>query len=233
MTNTRTRLNDFIFASGQKSEFQNSFYDRLAKEYKEDTERYTLEEDKIRTMIKLLSPLQPKVVVDLGGAYGRDYPIWKSFGVDYYLIDSSEELLKLADPAIPKFNADLTSLCFNPESVDIFWLSSVVQHLSGEELRGVFLRLFLALRPGGGMYLNYRTRTYLRNDYTPTYEHTSKYGGKNRSRYIFYFGSGYLKEMLNSVGFKVSYEVPPVSKKFSQEPERTVQKGQLYLMKPL
>lgn len=92
-------------------------------------------------------------ILDLGCANGRFYELFKSKSTDYYGIDISEELVKIASSRYPegKFQvADSLNLSFEDNFFDKGYCFAVLHHFPSKELRlQLFKEVKRVLKPGG------------------------------------------------------------------------------------
>ncbi len=108
-------------------------FDDIVAAYKENTRTYDKERGRINRAIELYGK-NPQTVVSLGDRWGRDIHIWleQTELEQLVLVDASKGMLAESfrsdesnDHRVTRVHAEMTSLEFKPESVSMFWMSSV------------------------------------------------------------------------------------------------------------
>lgn len=96
-------------------------------------------------------------VLDLGCGNGRYFEYFKKRGVNYFGIDNSEKLIKIAKNKYPEGSfrlADVLNLPFSDNFFDKTFGIAVLHHIPSEELRIQFLKeTERVLNPGGILIL--------------------------------------------------------------------------------
>jgi len=96
-------------------------------------------------------------VLDLGCGHGRYLPLFKEKGIDYFGIDSSEKLIKIAKDEYPgeKFQVgEALNLPFPDNFFDKIYSIAVLHHVPSEEFRLQFLKeVRRVLKPKGLLIL--------------------------------------------------------------------------------
>ncbi len=107
-----------------------------------------------RELLKRLSPLNGKKVLDIGGGTGKFAAQMSSAGADVWLLDASPQMLKRALRLLPServINGDSVNLPFADNTFDIITLVDVFHHVrKQEETLNECCRVLL---PGGSLYL--------------------------------------------------------------------------------
>jgi len=160
-------------------------------------------------------------VLDLGCGNGRYSPLFREKGVDYFGVDSSEELIKIAKDKYPQAKFQVTntlSLSFPNNFFDKIYSIAVLHHIPSEELRLEFLKeLKRILKPGGILILlvwkfHQRKEIFLLFQYTILklfgkskldFRDVFKLWGKKIERYYHCFSKKELINLFKKADFKI------------------------------
>ena len=107
-----------------------------------------------KELLKELSPLQGKKVLDLGGGTGKLATQMSSAGADVWLLDASPQMLRQASPVLPGERVILgeaADLPFDHNFFDIITLVDTLHHIRKQ--KDTLLECYSALLPGGSLYL--------------------------------------------------------------------------------
>lgn len=106
----------------------------------------------------------PAKILDAGCGVGRDAKYFMSLGFDVSAFDGSLEMAKIASRVLKK---DVRHLLFQDISYknefDAIWANASLLHVPFEELREVFEKLRLALKPGGILFASFNYGSGSRN----------------------------------------------------------------------
>ena len=102
------------------------------------------------------------VILGAGCGVARDERYFLSLGHTVFAFDASVEMVKLAKKELGDivFQATFQELTCH-EAFDGIWANASLLHVSYEEMRDAYKRLWYALKPGGILYASYQ--------YGPTY----------------------------------------------------------------
>ncbi|MCA9373395.1 class I SAM-dependent methyltransferase [Candidatus Woesebacteria bacterium] len=143
------------------------------------------------------------VVLDVGGAGGRDAAYFRSKGVEALNLDLVFEMNQASQalhPEVPVTNADFLSLPTADESVDGIWSHGSLLHLETiAEVEQALTEFYRVLRKGGHFWLKVKAQT----GETETDVVTDTLSGHDR--FFRYFSFEQLSRMLEQHGFSVVF----------------------------
>jgi len=160
-------------------------------------------------------------VLDLGCGNGRYFPLFKEKTVDYFGIDTSEELIKIAKEKIPEGRfqvGDALNLPFPNNFFDKVYSIAVLHHIPSEHFRLQFLKeAKRTLKPKGLLILtvwkfHQLKELYLLFKYTILklirkskldFKDLFKPWSKKAERYYHWFSKTELENLVKQVGFTI------------------------------
>ena len=166
-------------------------------------------------------------VLDLGCGNGRLLQIFKEKDVEYFGIDNSEKLIKIAREKYPGYNfqtADASSLPFSDNFFDKIYGIAVLHHIPSEDFRiQLFKEAKRVLKPGGFLILTVWNLWQRKTAWKPLIKATIlKILGKSKldfkdifypwkssdrktitQRYFHLFTQKELRKLLRKAGFKM------------------------------
>lgn len=96
-------------------------------------------------------------VLDLGCGNGRVYELLKDMGVQYYGLDISQELVKLAKKSVPKGHfvvGDLLKTPYKDNEFDLIICMATLHHIPSKSARNDALReIYRITKPGGNILI--------------------------------------------------------------------------------
>ena len=147
--------------AGQIARDLSASYDRIARQYAENTAQFGAPEREVFLKIEqMLRPGHKNVVVDFGCGPGRDVPFYVGRGFRAIGVDVSKDMLNIAHERSPDqhfIEGDFASAEIEPNSASIVIHSSTLQHVPRESLDDVLRKAFDTLEPGGIFYAHYRS----------------------------------------------------------------------------
>lgn len=136
-------------------------------------------------------------VVEIGCGDGRDAKEIVKRTKNYIGFDIAQELIKLARVLVPQADftvADAAEFSF-PAELDIVFAFASLLHLDQQDLKKVFKRVEVSLKPGGVFYLSLK--------YAPHYQETVK-KDKFGERLFYLYDPDLVKELAGS-GYECVY----------------------------
>lgn len=130
------------------------YYNKYANLYFESTVDLDMEE----TLEKFVEHLpEGGEILDLGCGSGRDSLTFIQHGFDVTAIDGSKELCELASIHIGQdvLTMEFDQLDFH-EVFDGIWACASLLHIPSEELKDIFEKVILGLKPGGVLYMSFK-----------------------------------------------------------------------------
>ena len=160
-------------------------------------------------------------ILDLGCGNGRYFEYFSGKNVNYFGVDNSEKLIKIAKSKYPQGNfqaADAFNLAFPDNFFDKIFSIAVLHHIPSEELRLQFLKeAKRILKPGGNLILTvwnfrelkeflllfksiiFKILCFSKLDFGDFLEPW----GKKTERYYHYFFKKELINLIKKSGFKI------------------------------
>jgi tRNA (uracil-5-)-methyltransferase TRM9 len=160
---------------------------------------------------------QGEKILDLGCGNGRYFPFFKKKGVDYFGIDFSEKLIKIAKNKHPEVNfqkGDALNLPFPENFFDKIYSIATLHHIPSEELRIQFLKEVKRALKGEGFLILTVWKFHQQQEINLLFKYTilklfgkSKLDwkdilepwGKKIKRYYHWFSKKELKDLLKKV----------------------------------
>ncbi|KPJ57588.1 hypothetical protein AMJ49_00505 [Parcubacteria bacterium DG_74_2] len=160
-------------------------------------------------------------VLDLGCGNGRHFPVFEEKHIDYFGIDSSEEIIKIAKKKFPEGKFQIGEALHLPFPDNFFhkvYSIAVLHHIPSEEFRIQFLKeAKRVLKPGGILILtvwkfHQLKEIYLLFKYTILkligkseldFKDIFEPWGKKVQRYYHYFSGRELGNLVKRAGFKI------------------------------
>ncbi len=183
-----------------------NIFDRIASSWY-NFRHFSIFGDELRELTK---KWQKGKLLNLGCAHGPDFPLFAGSNFELYGVDSSLEMLRLAQRYATKFHfevklflADVTALPFTDATFD--WAISVAtyHHLRTSEARSrAFSELYRILKPGGEAFVTVWNRTQPRFIFSPK-ETLVPWRGRNETLYRYYYLFSYpeLARLAKEAGF--------------------------------
>ncbi len=175
-------------------------YDSIAQSYRENTAAYGQAEcnefDRLAAMRGKRSNL---CVVDYGCGPARDANHFMGWGYNYVGVDASREFIRHGRAAYPTaqfHHGDFATLRLTPNSADIAWHSSSLQHVRRDTLPQVLEQAYNTLKPGGLFYAHYRSGE------GDSIQISGEYG-RPIARPISLYGEAEMQAALRQAGFEI------------------------------
>jgi SAM-dependent methyltransferase len=172
-----------------------AFYDTHAQEYVANTRGMT-DVSWLEYFTGLLPPAAK--VLDLGCAGGRDCSWFVDRGFTVFGVDSSPEMVRIAQAEVPRANISLMNLLqldYPPELFDGVWCSCVLLHISKADTAEALLQIARVLKPAGVVYI------LVKEGGREGYESDGRYRGDQKFSSSFAFDE--LGGMIANAGFNV------------------------------
>lgn len=131
-------------------------YDASAETFAEKFAECGVRTDDVARAISLLSPRDRIHALELGCGNGRDAEEIIKHVDEYLGIDASKSMIDLAkkrDPALNVIVGDIETFPYS-EEIDVAFAFASLLHVSPDEVRKIFRRLYASLTPGGIVYIS-------------------------------------------------------------------------------
>lgn len=171
-------------------------YNKIAEDYnKRNYKHFWQEEYKFYKSI-----ISGKKIIDLGCGAGRDAEVFVKDGFDYLGVDSSSEMLKIAQKRVPdgRFEImDFRNINQPDESFDGFWASASLLHFPKKEVPVILKSFFNLLKNNGVGFISVKEKRGMDEGFIKE----EKCGGIER--YFSFFTELEMDDFLNKAGFSV------------------------------
>lgn len=170
-------------------------YDRLAKEYDEETIDFW-ERFPNTILTKFTESLASgKKILDAGSGPGRDGLLLKNRGLGVVCLDASESMVQMCrERGLEAIKADLLQLPFLDQEFDGVWAYTSLLHLKKEDIGKAFDEIHRVLKTGGVLGLG------MIEGEGERYRESS---GVGRPRWFAFYQKQELEELLKKHGFEV------------------------------
>lgn len=182
-------------------------YDSIAREYAAATSQFGKPEcDQFDVIAKRFFP-HGGVVVDMGCGPARDARHFQSRGFEYIGVEASKKQVEIArqnlglSTSAKVISGDFNDAAIAPESADVIWHSSTLQHVAHLMLPSVLRHAFNILKPGGIFYAHYRAHEGSPYD-AESISISCEYG-RPIARFISLFTEDEMNQHLRDAGFDV------------------------------
>lgn len=165
----------------------NNYYNEFSDSYIKDTFNCDMSLQ-YQFFLKYL-PKDNNTILDLGFGSARDMLYFKSLGFSVYGIDPCLNFYKHAKELKLDniYNIDANQLDFNNLFTGI-WACASLLHVQENTLKGVFIKCYKALKPGGILYCSFKYGDFI---------------GIKNGRYFIYLTEESIKKYLDLTGFKI------------------------------
>ena len=219
-------FNKYLIADSKfsmKKEYAQYLLDKTKNDYNIIAEDFSRTRTQVwQELSSLFSDLEPgEKILDLGCGNARYCKLFKEKGVDYTGIDTSENLIKIAQakyPGAKLLSGDALNLPFENNSFDKVYSIAVLHHIPSKEFRLEFLKeAKRVLKPKGKLILTV-WKLYGKKELSLLIKYTilkiigrSKLDfkavlrswAKETTRYYYWFSQRELIKLVKRTGFKV------------------------------
>jgi ubiquinone/menaquinone biosynthesis C-methylase UbiE len=171
-------------------------YNKIAEDYSQRNSNHFF----VNEYVYYKSLLSGNKIVDLGCGAGRDGEHFFADGFSYLGIDSSSEMLKIANNKVVggQFKLmDLRKLDLPLESFDGFWASAALLHFFKAEVPNILKSFYNLLKKDGIGFISVKDKV----DFDEGFIQENKCGGIER--YFSFYTEDEFRAYLEEVGFKI------------------------------